>query len=373
MILYPNHAKIPLWVENNLNEFKKILHEINNKSKPENLLIDTIETYILPKGFKITKPLTKSELGSLINKISNTVSEEEFMWYYYLIINAGFILSSQYPSSLDNKAFNIPKEFINKRNSFVKDYNDGKITVVQLDKAFTDLTKEIIKYFENNNISTANIINSGSAGTVDSFRQMVVGLGITINAKKEIIDVIGNSLSEGQTQTEYFNQASHAIQALYAKSADTAIPGYAGRKLSTIMEHIKLSKQLDCGSKNGLTIKVKDDKLLQAIIGKVQMVEPSILNRSGLKEITETDNLIGKTIKLRSPLYCKATDGICETCLNKQYIRALEIGPGTNIGLMSSTFLTGLMTTLTLKKSHTGILLGKKQVNLLEEIDDIYE
>lgn len=374
MFLYPDHTRIPQWVQDRLDNFNKAMIEANNKNNSEIFCIDALEQYILPPNIKITNPLTKSEIKNLILKISKVIIDgTEFMWYYWLLLNAGFQLSSQYPSSLDNEAFSVPKQFIDKRNNFVKQYNDGKINLVQLDNAFTDLTKEIIADFKKRGVTVSDIIESGAAGTIDSVRQMIVGLGITINTKKEVTDVIGNSLSEGQAQTQYFNQASHAIQALYAKSADTAIPGFAGRKLSTIMEHIKLSSVKDCGSTNGLTIKIKNKDWHWAVIGKFMFVEKTLLNKSGIKEITSTDNIVGKTIKLRSPLYCKAKDGICETCLNKQWVDNLNLSAGANIGLLSSTGITGALTTLTLKKSHTGILLDKQQINLLNEINDIYD
>jgi hypothetical protein len=129
----------------------------------------------------------------------------------------------------------------------------------------------------------------------------------------------------------------------------------------------------DCGSKKGLSIKIKDKDWHWAVIGKMMMVPSSITNRSGLKEITALDNIIGKTIILRLPLYCVAKDGICETCLNKQWVENFHIKAGANIGLLSSTGITGVLTSLTLKKSHTGVLLNRKQINLLKEIEDIYD
>jgi DNA-directed RNA polymerase subunit beta' len=374
MFLYPDHAKVPAAVQERLDNFTKAIKEANNTKQAMQKCKAALETYILPKGVKLTAALTKSEIGSLITRIADSVANDiDFMWDYWLLLNAGFLVSTQFPSSLDNKSFDIPKKFKIERDQFVKAFNDGKITIVQLDKAFTNLTKDIVKDFKERGVTVSDILDSGAAGTIDSIRQMVVGLGITINAKKEVIDVIGNSLSEGQTQTEYFHQASHAIQALYAKSSDTAIPGYAGRKLSTIMEHIKLSATKDCGSTNGLKLKVKDKTFMWAIVGKYQIVPKTVINRAGIKLITDADNLIGKSVLLRSPLYCKAKDGICETCLNKQWVDKLHLSAGANIGLMSSTYITGVMTTLTLKKSHTGILLGQQKINLLDEIDSIYE
>jgi DNA-directed RNA polymerase subunit beta' len=139
------------------------------------------------------------------------------------------------------------------------------------------------------------------------------------------------------------------------------------------MEHLKLSATKDCGSLNGLTIKIKNKDWHWAVIGKFMFVDKTLLNRTGIKEITSTDNIVGKSIKLRSPLFCKAKDGICETCLNKQWVENLHLGAGANIGLLSSTGITGVLTSLTLKKSHTGILLDKQQINLLKEIEDIYD
>ena len=80
-------------------------------------------------------------------------------------------------------------------------------------------------------------------------------------------------------------------------------------------------------------------------------------------------NLIGKKVKLRSPLYCKAQDGICETCLNPVYVKRLQLKPGVKIGLIVATSIgADALVNLTLKKSHVGISLDLEEVNLEEDI-----
>ena len=86
--------------------------------------------------------------------------------------------------------------------------------------------------------------------------------------------------------------------------------------------------------------------------------------------LTDKDkNLIGKKVKLRSPLYCKAQDGICETCLNPVYVKRLQLKPGDKIGLIVATSIgADALVNLTLKKSHVGISLDLEEVNLEEDI-----
>lgn len=374
MFLYPDNTVTPDWVTERFNNFNDFLVKINTENLPKNspLLIEAIEKYILPPNIKLNKPLTKSEINKLLQKYEKVlINPEEFMWYYWLLMNAGFRLSTQFPSSIGSDSFVIPEKFINLRNDSVKKYNNKEITIVQLDKNLKELTKDIINYYMENDINISEIINSGAAGNADSIRQMLVAVGIVINDKKEIIDIISKGLNEGVEQTQFFNSANTAIQALYSKSADTAIPGYIGRKLSTILEHVKLSKDLDCGSLNGLNIKIIDKDMHKAVIGKYMFIEKTLLGKN-LKLITENDNIIGKTIKIRSPLFCKSKDGICQTCLNELWVKDMNVRPGANIGLLSSTGITNTLTSLTLKKSHVGIGLDLVAVDLNKEIDELY-
>lgn len=105
----------------------------------------------------------------------------------------------------------------------------------------------------------------------------------------------------------------------------------------------KLSSEEDCGSKDFLDITIENEDILSRLIGRYR------LNNKKLKLITEEDTkLIGRAIKLRSPMTCKCHDGICKTCNGDSW----KINP----------FHIGISGVLTLTEQLTQVLLSSKHL-----------
>ena len=138
--IYPRHALPPEWVSSRLDNFHKTLKNdtekyssINALVQLQNSTIDNIEKNILPKGIKITKVLDKKGIAKLIDSLDKTIqSGIEFMWYYYLIMQAGFTLSSVLPSSFSPEALILPQEFLTQKAEAVRIYNNSKKTTEDL-------------------------------------------------------------------------------------------------------------------------------------------------------------------------------------------------------------------------------------------------
>ena len=372
--VYPEHARRPEWVSDRLNRFhQKLKKDVDEKTSLKILrdrLIDNLETNILPSKVKIKKQINKKYLNELIQKIVDVTTDDiDFMWYYWLLMQAGFTLSSVIPSSFSPEALILPPQFAQEKDKNVKIFEESKKTIddaIKFNNGMKLIAEKVKRYFEEHDISVVDLMNSGAKGDVSHIQSLLLAVGLSINSFGEINDVISNSHTEGLTQTQFFNGSSQAIQALYAKSSSTAIPGYAGRKLAAISERIKLSSIKDCGTKNYLNLKVSDSKILEALDGRYYK------NKIGLEvQIDKNSDIINKTIQLRSPLYCKATDGICSKCYNPKFVQKSHFTPGENIGLVASTGLTGTLVNLTLKKSHVGVTLDKENVDFRKEIRDM--
>jgi len=80
------------------------------------------------------------------------------------------------------------------------------------------------------------------------------------------------------------------------------------------------------------------------------------------------DNLIGKKIKLRSPLYCKAKDGICITCAGKQIERT---GVDGHLGMRACSVLYLKILNTYQKLSHSKISAGE-DLDFVSEIKKFY-
>jgi len=133
-----------------------------------------------------------------------------------------------------------------------------------------------------------------------------------------------------------------------------------------VTEGVKLSATKDCGTKKYLTIEVKDKDVLESIKGR------HIVGVGGSISYVDSKNLklIGKTLKLRDPLFCLAEDGICQNCYNDTFVKNMKLKPGSNIGLIASSGLLGGLVNLTLKGSHTGVSLNQEEINFDKDLEN---
>jgi hypothetical protein len=111
----------------------------------------------------------------------------------------------------------------------------------------------------------------------------------------------------------------------YFKAAISAEPGYLSRRVTMSNAGVQINKKKeDCGSKHYFTLQV-DNKTAECLIGRYYM-------EGGRRVLIKSvDQIIGKTIKLRSPLFCLADPGICPTCFGNAW---KELGT-ENIGILA--------------------------------------
>jgi len=377
-VVIPTSFQPPEWVEREYNEFERKVKEDFTKSKTLNSSFIRKELKQLLGG-KISPPypLNKKNVNKLLEKLYSLLDDTEFQWRYMLLYKAGFFLSTFAANSFTPDALVLPKPFKAKRQRIIEEYkrkreeakNDIQIeeTIMWIDKKFKDLAEEVLEYFEEHpdEYPIIDSIRSGAKGSSDDLRKLLIAIGLSINAKGEINDVIERSGAEGLTPTQFFNYTSQAIVSQYKKSRDTAIPGYLIRQLNSVTAGVKLSKTIDCKTNRYLSVKILSKDMLFALKGKVQKNGSTI-------SLSDTD-LVGKTVHVRSPLYCKAKDGICHTCYCPDFIERMNISNNAGIGLLASTAQAGMLTDMTLKAAHTGLSLNKSSVDLTEDIFEFSE
>lgn len=363
--LIPSGAQYPEWAISRINKFQETIYSISNAHREPNeqalkSFTAALETYIIPAGVKITKALTKPEINKLIQAYAKVLPDEDFPIYIWLLMNAGFYLSTILPICIDEDSLTVPDVIKERRLKSIEEFKKTGDKQAYL-KEIQEISKEVLTYMTSIDNAFGDFINSKANGSLDHIQELLVGIGLAFNTKGEIIDTITNCLVDGVTQTDYFSKGSTGIGALFAKSSETSKPGYLGRKLSSVGENIKLSKDNDCGSQRFFELKVQSQDVAYAVTGRVQKTA------LGLSLIKDPDDVMDKLVKLRSPLYCKSKDGICKICYGPDYVDKFNLTPGANIGLLASTGLTGELVNLTLKKSHVGVGLDKVEVDLREE------
>lgn len=368
--LLAGDSKIPDWVLERINSFKTDLYNIAKSSKSDDKatldqIIRSFDHYILPTGITVTKRIDKKELGSIIDRMADLLDDGEFVWYNWLLLNAGFFLSSVLPTSIDEDSLTIPESIKIKRKVINKKYEETK-DKYQYNKDIQALSKEALAWLTSQENAVADFVNSGANGSLVHIQELMVGIGFAINAKGEIHDTITNCLVEGVSPTDYFSNSSQGIVALFAKSSETSKPGYLGKKLSNVCEKVKLTFN-DCGSTKRLKINTDEEDYLESFIG----LNYSLTKAGSTKEFTKSaiKESINKDLYFRAPPYCKAPHiFICSSCYSNELIRTHNMKENENIGLYASTGMTNSLVNLTLKKSHTGLSIDLKEVDLTKEL-----
>lgn len=365
---------IPDWVLEKINSFRNNINNIAKNSVTElpteqslNDLIKALEVNILPPNFKITKPLDKPEVTKLIRQFAEELNDLEFTWYNWLLMNAGFLLSTILPTSLDEDSLTIPDDIQLKRKQITEEFRKTG-DKHKYNKEIEVLAKEALEYFTKTGNALGDFINSKANGTLAHIQELLIGIGFALNSKGEIVDVITNSLVEGVDQTDYFSNSSQGIVALFSKSNETAKPGYLGKKLSNVLEKVKLGGT-DCGSTGRLEVQTKNKMYLSTFVGR----NFSNTKNGSTRVFTEKDIDINlnKPLFFRDPMFCRSrgeTITICEKCYDQNLLDRFSFKEGDNIGLLTSTGILGSLINLTLKKSHTGISLDLAEVDLTKDL-----
>jgi DNA-directed RNA polymerase subunit beta' len=199
--------------------------------------------------------------------------------------------------------------------------------------------------FLRDNFRYAYLIESGARGSWDQARQLCLSRGYISNFNGEIHDKpIVNNLTDGLTQSEFFDSTYGCRKGLLDTALNTGTSGYLSRKLIFTCANLQLSEVEDCGIKEFLEVDVTDDKKASCLINRF------IKDGDQLKLVTRENypEIVGQKIKVRSPIYCK-DDKVCRTCYGESH-KTLN---SAFIGIIAAQTLGEKSTQLVLRTFHT--------------------
>jgi DNA-directed RNA polymerase subunit beta' len=154
--------------------------------------------------------------------------------------------------------------------------------------------------------------------------------GLVANPAGKIIELaIKNSFKEGFDVLEYFISTHGARKGTADTALRTSTSGYLTRRLVDVAHDMIVNTE-DCGDKEGITAYKKDaneinQDFVQKIFGRISLEKvedpetKEVILKSGqaidlktAQKIKEMKNI--ESLKVRSPLSCKCTRGICQKC-----------------------------------------------------------
>jgi len=229
-------------------------------------------------------------------------------------------------------------------------------------KNFITKQKSLDKKLKKRNTSYALFIESGARGSWDQAKQIFVCRGFVADIYNNVIPIfLKNSYMDGLTKKEFFASCFGTRKGLVDTAVSTGDSGYLTRQLIYSSSHISLSETaVDCGTKDTLEVTVEDEKFLNSILGRVYIDE------NGEKKIVKKDDveLIGKTINMRSPIFCKS-EKICKTC----YGNLSNLIHSNDIGIIATQAVGERTTQLVLRTFHvSGVVRESKETGENEDI-----
>lgn len=156
--------------------------------------------------------------------------------------------------------------------------------------------------------------------------------------------VKGNYLNGLQDYVEYILEALSAKKSVFYNKEAIPFADYFGRRQHLLLSCLPHLYRCDCGTDQYITTDVisanKNSLLFKNIIDGSRLVT---LDHSNI------DSYVGKTIKMRSPMGCRYTNGVCEVCGGALLA---SISDGVHIGIYTALQFTEILVQVILSSKH---------------------
>ena len=309
----------------------------------------------------VAKPYDKKLINATEDKIAKgfinkKITAEDYCKYLNNIQWFGNTFNTHVSASFTPKTCKVLPSIKKERDKLFEENkekleNGDVVTAVEINDKLLDMAKKELK-----NDTGMMIYDSGCKPTFgNNYGTMFVSRGPAFNPVTGKFDISKKSFADGIDKKDIPSLGNGVINGAFPKAIATSVAGYETKKLFACYQAIKMDKHgSDCGSKlyrEVIVTSANKDKLVKRYYlngNKLELLEADVLAK-----------LIGKKIKIRSPLFCCADSGkICNKCGGEiPYILGIE-----NIGLTSSSVGSGFLNLL--MKSFHDSTIKTSSINL---------
>ncbi len=342
------------------------------------------------------KLMTKKEISKVIDLVYRHTGQKETVVFCDRIMQLGFAHAAKAGISFGKDDMVIPESkagMVEETRALVgeyeQQYNDGLITqgekynkVVDAwakatDRVANEMMKKIQAVEFDEETGRQKPINSiymmshsGARGSPAQMKQLAGMRGLMAKPSGEIIEspIISN-FKEGLSVLEYFNSTHGARKGLADTALKTANSGYLTRRLVDVAQDCIIN-EVDCGSKNGLTMEAVIDagqvvaSLGVRVLGRTaaeDIKNPAtgdVIVKSGTlmveKDVEAIETTKVQVIKIRSVLTCETKHGVCATCYGRDLARGTPVNMGEAVGVIAAQSIGEPGTQLTMRTFHIG-------------------
>jgi DNA-directed RNA polymerase subunit beta' len=213
--------------------------------------------------------------------------------------------------------------------------------------------------------------DSGARGSAAQIRQLAGMRGLMARPDGSIIETpIKANFREGLDVLQYFNSTHGARKGLADTALKTANSGYLTRRLVDVAQDVVVTEQ-DCGTLAGLTmtpiVEGGDvvEPLRDRVLGRIVAAdvyapgndEEPIVTRNTLldEKLVEKLETVGvQSVKVRSPITCESSFGVCALCYGRDLARGHLVNLGEAVGVIAAQSIGEPGTQLTMRTFHIG-------------------
>lgn len=246
----------------------------------------------------------------------------------------------------------------------------SEIRIDKWNKKRNEILKRGIEAIKNNTYKNSihEYIDSRTGINTKQLAEVIFNIGYKPDSFGKVIPTrIPVSFLTGlQNVQQYYIDCIGARTALITSKNQVKKSGYYTRKTTSATTESRIAKIDDCHTKKYLRYVIKDDNDLKRFRGRYYYDKETDTDK--MIDIDNDTNLIGKAIKLRTPIFCALNDGkVCHKCYGDLWKR----NQGLNIGIIAALTLTEPTTQKTLSAKHL-LSVNVNDLNLPERFKNYF-
>ena len=378
-------------------------------SEPEEQLVDTtvgrvIFNRILPTEIRFVNwTLDKGGLKDLVADLYETCGGETTTNTVDAIKDAGFQYATKSGYSLSVSDITIPatkSDIINNSlqsaEEVMRDFRRGLLTeqeqnerVIEIwQDTTTEVAQAVREAMDPDGNLSAQALSGATKGGFGPISQLAGMRGLMADPSGRIIPLpIRSNFREGLTALEYFISTHGARKGLADTALRTADAGYLTRRLVDVAQDLIINEE-DCGTIDSILIRRSDNIAGQSIGSRIfgRMTAEKVIDPETGEILVERNELIDQKlvrrisasnveeIRVRSPLTCDLTHGICASCYGMDLGRGEMVEIGTAVGIIAAQSIGEPGTQLTLRTFHTGGVASVGDITTgLPRVEELFE
>jgi len=397
------HARIQVNVETFYDEHNNRLPEAR-KTLLSTTVGRVLFNYILPDAMRFQNmALDKGGVKDLIASVYDICGEKITTETADAVKDIGFEFAMRSGSTIAVADITMPSdkaEILAKANESVENvqrsYRRGLLTEQERNEREIEIWQQTTKDVgdavrrgmdPNGNLST--MANSGATkGGFGPISQLAGMRGLMADPAGRIIRLpIQSNFREGLTALEYFISTHGARKGLADTALRTADAGYLTRRLVDVAQDMIVNQE-DCDTSDGIIIKKADDvagqplsvrlygrmtaeRMLDPRTGEILAERNTLLDHNVIKTLL---NAGIENFKVRSPMTCELSHGICQRCYGMDLGRGELVKLGSAVGIVAAQSIGEPGTQLTLRTFHTGgVAAGSDITTGLPRVEELFE